>query len=524
MELPLFQKGADGTLSVERPTLNSFGIECIPENEDEQASMHASTKYGAPGNGSGRNSRTSDSGGTGACAGAGAGATLSRQRSNSGDQRGSLPGPSGTPERDLESGQGGATSPLSSPSRPPRQGPSSPQVPAPSMLSWLFRAGGNVKHGTQQFLNQNVTIVTARSGKGYFSKQDPNNLSGKNLYHLNQDYDSAEGSEGGAGANGGGGGGPGAGISRDSSHERIFTNDHAFPGTVSLKRANSLSMRTSSKNNSSRVVPFDENVHFPDTIKTVELVAPVASAFSVILPAPIVTSPLDCSASCDQTVDTTRTLPLPVLPLGGVKKSWTAQLRFLAVDDTALNRKMMGRILCGAGHVVEEAGDGTECLQLMNCPYRDVKVAQTPHTPHTPHSPKTPQTPNVWAGNSAFSQPNNATTTYNNLSHNTSNATNTNTSATTSFTTHSPHQPAPGLNLSFDAILMDENMPLMSGPETASWLRKAGYKGVIIGVTGDCYQDQMDHFVSMGANVVLPKPLKLDKLRATLEQLWKDSA
>lgn len=459
MELPLFQKGPDGSLSVERPTLNSFGIECIPENEEEQASLHASARVGAV-VGSGRSDGS----------GAHALSPMSPPQERSSGRENRV---SGTPERDLEAGQG-LTSPMTSPSK---HVPSSSE-PAAGVMSWLFRAGGNVKNGAQQFLNQNVTIVNARSGKNYFTKQDTHNTSSKDLYHINQDYDSsAENSAVIVGAN----------LSRGGSHERIFANEHAFPGTVSIKKSGSISIKTSSQNNSSRVVPFEETPS--NTAKTV--VPGATSAFTVAVPPPIFISPRAEGGNCDQSVDT----HLATLPVGGTKKSWTAQLRFLAVDDAALNRKMMGRILCGAGHVVEEAGDGTECLQMMNCPYRDFKTV--PHTPKTPH---TPQTPNIYKSDSNSSH----TTAYN-------------TAASTSL-----HTPQPcALNLSYDAILMDENMPSMSGPEAASWLRKAGYAGIIIGVTGDCYEDQMEHFVSMGADVVLPKPLKLDKLRSTLETLWQ---
>lgn len=139
-------------------------------------------------------------------------------------------------------------------------------------------------------------------------------------------------------------------------------------------------------------------------------------------------------------------------------KSWTSKLRFLAVDDTALNRKMMARLLVSAGHLVDEACDGLECLAAMN----------------------------LTANSTTKESAGNAT-----------------------------------INTKYDVVLMDENMPNLSGPEAAEKLRQAGYKGLIIGITGDCYQDQMDHFVQMGANAVLPKPLKLDHLRAKLEELWK---
>jgi CheY-like chemotaxis protein len=64
-------------------------------------------------------------------------------------------------------------------------------------------------------------------------------------------------------------------------------------------------------------------------------------------------------------------------------------------------------------------------------------------------------------------------------------------------------------------------MPNMSGPEAVQRLRQCGYRGLLIGVTGDCYQDQMDRYVALGADAVLPKPLKVDVLRAKLEELWR---
>jgi CheY-like chemotaxis protein len=147
------------------------------------------------------------------------------------------------------------------------------------------------------------------------------------------------------------------------------------------------------------------------------------------------------------------------------RRDWSCQLRFLAVDDTALNRKMMSRLLRAAGHAVDEAEDGLECLAALHC------SAEGPPVP----------LPGVSASGAA------------------------------------------GLSQAYDAVLIDENMPNMSGPEAVQRLRECGYKGLVIGVTGDCYQDQMDRFVAQGANAVLPKPLKVDLLRAKLEELWRKS-
>lgn len=51
----------------------------------------------------------------------------------------------------------------------------------------------------------------------------------------------------------------------------------------------------------------------------------------------------------------------------------------------------------------------------------------------------------------------------------------------------------------------------MHGPEATVELRKAGYKGAVIGVTGNVLQDDVDHFIRSGADAVLAKPLNIPK-------------
>eukprot|EP01035_Chromulina_nebulosa_P025473 gene25473-33245_t len=59
----------------------------------------------------------------------------------------------------------------------------------------------------------------------------------------------------------------------------------------------------------------------------------------------------------------------------------------------------------------------------------------------------------------------------------------------------------------FDLVLMDFIMPMMMhGPETTVELRKAGFKGAVIGVTENVLQEDVDHFIQCGANAVLAKP------------------
>jgi CheY-like chemotaxis protein len=51
----------------------------------------------------------------------------------------------------------------------------------------------------------------------------------------------------------------------------------------------------------------------------------------------------------------------------------------------------------------------------------------------------------------------------------------------------------------------------MHGPEATAELRKAGFDGLVIGVTGNVLQDDIDHFLRSGANAVLSKPLSIPK-------------
>jgi CheY-like chemotaxis protein len=71
---------------------------------------------------------------------------------------------------------------------------------------------------------------------------------------------------------------------------------------------------------------------------------------------------------------------------------------------------------------------------------------------------------------------------------------------------------------SFDVVLMDDNMPNMSGPEATLIARKHGYKGLIYGVTGNIEKSQVSFFLECGANEVFSKPLDLIKLKESIVQ------
>jgi signal transduction histidine kinase/CheY-like chemotaxis protein len=71
-------------------------------------------------------------------------------------------------------------------------------------------------------------------------------------------------------------------------------------------------------------------------------------------------------------------------------------------------------------------------------------------------------------------------------------------------------------NEQYDCVLLDYEMPVMTGPEAARAIRQAGSDVHIVGVTGNVLPEDVAFFISCGANAVLPKPVKL----SDLSDLW----
>lgn len=76
----------------------------------------------------------------------------------------------------------------------------------------------------------------------------------------------------------------------------------------------------------------------------------------------------------------------------------------------------------------------------------------------------------------------------------------------------------------FDAILMDNDMPLMDGPTAAREMRKLGCTDLIVGITGNALPEDIAHFISMGADSVLPKPLDVNTLEQTFNNFIAKSS
>lgn len=59
----------------------------------------------------------------------------------------------------------------------------------------------------------------------------------------------------------------------------------------------------------------------------------------------------------------------------------------------------------------------------------------------------------------------------------------------------------------------------MKGPEAIVEMRKRGLSTLVIGITGNVMQTDMDHFMNSGANAVLSKPLSFEKMLETVKSL-----
>jgi len=143
----------------------------------------------------------------------------------------------------------------------------------------------------------------------------------------------------------------------------------------------------------------------------------------------------------------------------------TRPLRVLLVDDSAVNKHMLVRLLQRAlpSHVtldVTDASDGAEGLREL--------------TAHT-------STGDADAGGVALS---------------------------------------PSMAMPFDICLLDAEMPVMNGYDMAAAARAAKVSVPIIGITGNTLQADVHRFILAGAKAVVPKPVHTEQLlRAMRDQL-----
>ena len=154
----------------------------------------------------------------------------------------------------------------------------------------------------------------------------------------------------------------------------------------------------------------------------------------------------------------TSSLPQSPLPTSVVTNQTTNmlpevnKLKCLLVDDSQTNRRMLGKLLGARGHICEEAADGSIAVEMVT---ENLKLmAQSESADETDISKR-----------------------------------------------------------KYDAIFMDVVMPVMNGLIATAKIRKLGYTGLIVGLTGNALRKDQEEFKEAGASFVLTKPLKMAELR-----------
>jgi len=74
----------------------------------------------------------------------------------------------------------------------------------------------------------------------------------------------------------------------------------------------------------------------------------------------------------------------------------------------------------------------------------------------------------------------------------------------------------------YQIIFMDNQMPVLSGVEAVRQLRAGGFNNLLIGVTGNVMQDDVQEFLSAGCDLVLSKPLKMDLMVMLLAYVHRE--
>ena len=74
----------------------------------------------------------------------------------------------------------------------------------------------------------------------------------------------------------------------------------------------------------------------------------------------------------------------------------------------------------------------------------------------------------------------------------------------------------------YDVVLMDITMPVLSGDQAVKQLRKDGWTGVVIALTGNDMDVDKEKFIDAGMDAVLTKPFQMERLRIlVIEQIKK---
>ena len=170
----------------------------------------------------------------------------------------------------------------------------------------------------------------------------------------------------------------------------------------------------------------------------------------------------------------TTTTPTTVTAATSAAQSWKPTI--LVVDDSGTNRKMLVRSLNSTGlFTCREAEDGVEALSIitLSMSTRQRKVGSIMQRFSRKDSTSNSATPRSLKG----------------------------------LVANAMQQQ----RVVIDAVLIDSNMPRMNGQDAIIEMRKIGFQGTIIGVSGGD-DETMRQFMQAGADSVMQKPAKTDHL------------
>jgi len=131
---------------------------------------------------------------------------------------------------------------------------------------------------------------------------------------------------------------------------------------------------------------------------------------------------------------------------------WLSGMRVLLVDDSVSSLKMVSMLLRKLGCAIETASDGDDAVEMIR------------------------------------------------------------SSLSSSSDIGSSSNSSTGHGYSF--VMMDNFMPRLCGPQAASQMRGLGYASLIVGLTGHALGDDLQAFLSAGADEVMSKPLDVGALQA----------
>jgi two-component system cell cycle sensor histidine kinase/response regulator CckA len=76
----------------------------------------------------------------------------------------------------------------------------------------------------------------------------------------------------------------------------------------------------------------------------------------------------------------------------------------------------------------------------------------------------------------------------------------------------------------FDALLLDLNMPEVTGVELARRVRSSGYRGAVLIMSGRITEEAHRELLSIGVDSIIEKPFTLDSIRTALSRIRRDRA